>query len=402
MHIETEKLLQNANEGLEKSVAERTEQLMRAKAEAEAANQSKTRFLAAASHDLMQPFNALSLFTDMLKKKVASTELVQLANHIGDSVVVVEALLSDLVEISRLDSSAQKIAEKSFALDDLLRPLHNEITVLAAQENIDFTYCHSDCYVYSDQKMLRRIIQNFLSNAVHYCPNGRIVLGVRRLANKLRIEVWDNGPGIALDKQESIFREFERLDQSREVPGLGLGLAISQRIANLLNLSISLRSVPGKGSVFAVEVPRANPEIAEIPLTTRVQDKKSVSKFIGKKLLLIDNDNLMLTAILSLLTEWGCQVLTAKDPAELDKKLIEYDTTPDLIIADYHLDEQLTGVALIEQLLTDKAWSIPCIICSADPSEQVRDHTSEAGFYFMGKPLKAIALKKLMRGLLEC
>ena len=208
------------------------------KAEAEAANKSKTRFLAAASHDLMQPFNALSLFTSMLKQKVAETELAELANHIQDSLNVVEGLLSDLVEISRLDSGSQKLNIKRFPLADMLVPLRNEFTLLAAQQNIDFNYQDTSCYVQTDQRMLRRIIQNFLSNAVHYCPRegdkrSRILLGVRRSKGKVRIEVWDNGPGIPQEKQQKIFREFERLEQNREVPGLGLGLTISDRIAKL-------------------------------------------------------------------------------------------------------------------------------------------------------------------------
>ena len=269
-HIEAEKALQLANETLEKRVESRTKELEKAKAEAEAANSSKTRFLAAASHDLMQPFNALTLFTEMLKQRVKSTELHDLATNIEDSLNVVESLLSDLVEISRLDSNSLKTEKSQFAIDDLLSTLVNEFKALSVQQGIDFNYQVSSCFVHSDQRLLRRIIQNFLSNAFHYSPSGKthhqvisndakphhktknthkhsefvpkVLLGVRRTENALLIQVWDNGPGIPVDKRQAIFCEFERLELTREIPGLGLGLAICDRIAKLLNVKISLHS----------------------------------------------------------------------------------------------------------------------------------------------------------------
>jgi Na+/proline symporter/signal transduction histidine kinase/CheY-like chemotaxis protein len=419
-HIEAEKALQKANENLEKRVESRTQELQKAKAEAEAAYSSKSRFLAAASHDLMQPFNALSLFTSMLKNKVQGEELTALAEHIDDSLNVVEALLSDLVEISRLDSSSEKIDKSHFALDDLLSPLNNEFTALSTQAGIRFSYQLSQCVVHSDKRMLRRVIQNFLSNAVHYCNDkkgeksgisNRIVLGIRRTKSIIRVEVWDNGPGIALAQQKAIFREFERLEQNREIPGLGLGLAISERIANLLDLKITVKSQLGKGTCFSIEIPRVNESEAEV---VTINSSKKLNKTLDVKtqaspekpfnnilVLLIDNDELMLTALASQLIDWGCNVLTAHDQVSCQQTLADGEIIPQIVIADYHLDYGNNGVELVRTLLQTQQWQLPTIICSADPSENVRQHTSDAEFLFLRKPVKSLALKRMMRQLLN-
>jgi len=409
-HIKAENDLRQANENLEKRVLQRTQELEKAKAEAEAANRSKTRFLAATSHDLMQPFNALSLFTSMLKNRVDGTSLEQLAGNIDDSLNVVEALLSDLVEISRLDSGCQKIDISEFAIDDLLNPLENEFTVLAEHENIKFSYLKSDCIISSDKRMLRRIIQNLLSNAVHYCQDkvgdkahltSKILLGVRHHQSTITIEVWDNGPGISVNQQQTIFKEFERLDTQREVPGLGLGLAICERMANLLGLKISLKSTVGKGSVFKVEVPRiSHNQYQQRQLETPKIVKPDVmpNDFLNVPVLVIDNDHLMLTAISSQLQDWGFNVITGKDFESAIKA--SHTLKPLLVIADYHLDNNCNGVDLVQRLQRDKQWQAPCIICSADPSEQVRQHTSDADFLFLRKPLKSLALKRLIKQLI--
>tara|TARA_R110000744_G_scaffold22914_1_gene58320 strand:- start:92 stop:1429 length:1338 start_codon:yes stop_codon:yes gene_type:complete len=420
-HIEAEKALQKANENLEKRVASRTQELEKAKAEAEAANSSKSRFLAATSHDLMQPFNALSLFTSMLKKKVQGEELTALAEHIDDSLNVVEALLSDLVEISRLDSSSEKIEKSHFALDDLLTPLKNEFTALTAQAGIIFSSQLSQCLVHSDKRMLRRVIQNFLSNAVHYCNDkqgdksavkSRILLGIRRTKAMIRVEVWDNGPGIALAQQKAIFREFERLEQNREIPGLGLGLAISERIANLLGLSIAVKSQLGKGTCFSIDIPRVNADEA-VMVNRNIGNKHNLNKgldaitetslnkpFNNVVVLLIDNDDLMLTALASQLIDWGCRVTTAYDLQSCQTKLAIGELVPNIIIADYHLDYGNNGVELVRTMQQAQPWQVPVIICSADPSESVRQHTSDAEFLFLRKPVKSLALKRMMRQLL--
>jgi len=405
-HIKAEKALQQANETLEQRVAERTIALSQAKAEAEAANSSKTRFLAAASHDLMQPFNAMSLFTSMLNKKVRGSALEELAGNIRQSLTAAESLLSDLVEISRLDSNSQQININAFSVDELLKPLSNEFTLLAEQAGLSFHYVPCHLVINSDQRLLRRVIQNFLSNALNYCPQsaryGKIVLGVRRQQNNMVIEVWDNGPGIPQNQQQVIFKEFERLESTQDKSGLGLGLAICERIAKLLKITISLKSTLDKGSCFSVTLPQSNAEVIKKPLLRTKASDKLANEFNNLPILLIDNEPLMLIAIQSQLSEWGCTVIAGKDEAELNAKLSEnkdlgHDFTPALFISDYHLDNDENGVDIAQKILAQQNWAVPCIICSADPSEQVREHTRSAKFYFMRKPIKALALKKMMR-----
>lgn len=404
-HIEAAKALQQANEHLEQRVTERTIELSKAKAEAEAANTSKTKFLAAASHDLMQPFNALSLFTNMLNKKVQGSDLTELANNIQHSLSAAESLLADLVEISRLDNSSEKIDVHCFSIDDLLAPLGQEFSLLSQQEGLKFSYVQSTCVVETDQRLLRRIIQNFLSNALNYCPQkniqGKVLLGVKRKKNSLIIEVWDNGPGINQTDQAIIFKEFERLAQTQEKSGLGLGLAICDRIAKLLNVHISVKSTLGKGTCFSVTLPRSRTKVTPKEAIENNSLNTVTSEFLNLPILLVDNDAIMLKAIQTQLEEWGCKVLAAKDESTLTSQLNKHDFTPKIVISDYHLDNDENGVDLIEKTLSKQVWKVPCIICSADPSEQVREHTNSAQFYFMRKPIKALALKKLMKQLLN-
>jgi len=403
-HIEAEKALQKSNENLEQRVIKRTRELNHAKAEAEAANKSKTKFLAAASHDLMQPFNALSLFTSMLNKKVTGTNLEELAGNIRHSLNAAESLLSDLVEISRLDGKSQHIAINCFSVDELLAPLSKEFFLLTEQENLSFSYVKSSCIIETDQGLLRRVVQNFLSNAVNYCPQelrqGKIVLGVRHNQETVIIEVWDNGPGIPEDKQQTIFKEFERLNETQEKSGLGLGLAISDRIAKLLGLTISVKSTINKGSCFSISLPRSKKSPVKTAKAQTAISTSTSNEFNQLPVLLIDNEVLMLKALQSQLKEWGCKVIAAKDKDSLIEKLTNEDFKPALIISDYHLDDDKNGVDLVQQVISQHSWQAPCIICSADPSEQVREHTSSANFSFMRKPIKALALKKLMRQLL--
>jgi PAS domain S-box-containing protein len=404
-HIEATKALQQANEHLEQRVYERTIELTKAKAEAEAANTSKSKFLAAASHDLMQPFNALSLFTNMLNKKVQGSDLAELATNIQHSLSAAESLLADLVEISRLDNSSQKIERHCFSLDDLLAPLSKEFALLSEQISLQFNYVKSTCVVETDQRLLRRIVQNFLSNALNYCPQenkkGKVLLGVKHHKSQLIIEVWDNGPGIDLADQQTIFKEFERLEQTQDKSGLGLGLAICDRIAKLLNVNIAVKSTLGKGTCFSVTLPRSSVKLTPQTVIDTNTQNRPASEFISLPILLIDNEAIMLKAIQTQLEEWGCKVMTAKDEESLASALAQQDITPAIIISDYHLDNDKNGVDLIQQTISDMTWDAPCIICSADPSEQVREHTNSAQFYFMRKPIKALALKKLMKQLLN-
>ena len=213
--------------------------------------------------------------------------------------------------------------------------------------------------------------------------------------------MWDNGPGIGLADQQTIFKEFERLEQTQDKSGLGLGLAICERIAKLLHVDIAVKSTLGKGTCFSVTLPRSTEKIAPIATVETSSQNKSTSEFFNLPILLVDNEAIMLKAIQSQLQEWGCKVLAVKDEKNLTTSLANQHFIPTIIISDYHLDNDDNGVDLIQRTLSKQAWQAPCIICSADPSEQVREHTNSAQFYFMRKPIKALALKKLMKQLLR-
>lgn len=407
-HIEAEKALKLANETLERRVAERTEELSLAKAEAEAANTSKTRFLAAASHDLMQPFNALSLFTSMLKHKAENTDIADLAGNIEDSLQVVEDLLSDLVEISKLDSGSQKLDKQTFPINELLIPLKNEFAVLLEQHNISFR-CHlSSAWVTTDKRLLRRIIQNFLTNALHYAPLAReradrdeikIVLGVKRSHNGIRIEVHDNGLGIPSNKIANVFKEFERLEQTREKPGLGLGLTICDRIADLLDIPIVVNSKPGKGVSFAVELEASPPPKEASKLSNNTQQGAWLIE--DKTIAIIDNEPLIVKALSQQLTQWGFNVIAAQTKTQLLEEIRLYQGEIDLILADYHLDHDETGFDVIAAFKERyNHWAGPIIICSADPSETLRQDCINHQYGFIRKPVKGPALKKKLKAVL--
>ncbi|MFM4829500.1 hybrid sensor histidine kinase/response regulator [Aeromonas rivipollensis] len=409
-----ERVLREANEHLEARVAERTHelselnrQLLLVNQQVERANHSKSRFLAAVSHDLTQPLNAAKLFTSSLLEMLPQgggqgeeqrAEQVRIARHIDDALGATEDLITDLLDISRLEAGKFKARKLDFALSDVLGNLKAEFGVLAQAGEIQFSVVESRLAVYSDVRLLRRVLQNFLTNAFRYNPGGRVLLGCRRLGDKVRIEVWDNGPGIPLDKQEAIFDEFSRLDHSRTAreQGLGLGLAIARGISQVLGHQLSLRSWPGAGSVFAITLNIATRPVMPSPVAApAVRD----SQLEGVRILCIDNEEEILIAMASLLGRWGCEVRCAQS-LEQAEEIIGAGFLPRLVLSDYHLDDGKTGLQALHMIRLAHGNGIGGIIISADRKSELQTQIREHGFGYVSKPVKPLKLRALMNSLL--
>ena len=370
-----------------------------AKLDAEAANLSKTRFLAAASHDLLQPLNAARLFTSAVAQGEHDAKTLRAVERIDSSLRAAEELLGALLDISKLDAGALEAQSTDFRVDDVLATLGVEFGVIARERGIDFRAVPSSATVRTDRQFLRRILQNFLSNALRYTPSGKVLLGCRRRGGMLSIQVLDTGPGIAAEHlEQDIFEEFRRFQARDELgaKGMGLGLAIVQRMARALGHRIGVRSELGRGSVFEVEVPISAapamaPRQAPAPLPAARLDEALV--------LCIDNEPSILEGMTQLLEGWGCEVLTATDTAGAAARLDEAGRTPDLVLADYHLDGEDTGLCSIAAV-RERWGEVPAVIITADYGEAVREHVRAAGFAIMRKPVKPAALRAMMSQLL--
>ncbi|WP_426141436.1 hybrid sensor histidine kinase/response regulator [Pseudomonas sp. DWP3-1-2] len=398
---DAEQALKGANESLEQRVAERTHELSQlnvalteAKGTAEAANQSKTRFLAAVSHDLMQPLNAARLFSAALSHQDGemTAEAQQLVQHLDSSLRSAEDLISDLLDISRLENGKINPDRQPFALNTLFDPLGAEFKVLAQEQGIKFRVRGTSLRVDSDAKLLRRILQNFLTNAFRYAK-GPVLLGVRRRGTHLSLEVWDRGPGIPEDKQRVIFEEFKRLDshQTRAEKGLGLGLAIADGLCRVLDHPLQVRSWPGKGTVFSVSVPLAR---LQTPVIEKAREPER-PLLGGTQVLCVDNEDSILIGMNSLLTRWGCQVWTARDRQQCEA-LLEQGVRPQLALVDFHLDEGETGTQLMAWLRTRLGEPVPGVVISADGRPELIAQVHAAGLDFLAKPVKPAALRALL------
>jgi len=401
-HKRTERALLEANETLEQRVALRTQELRaalaaqeQAKRQAELANASKTRFLAAASHDLLQPLNAARLFTSALRQQpLLDSDSAQLAERIDTAFKSAEELLDTLLEASRLDSGRQQPEVSSVALREVFEPMRLQFSVLAHARGLDLRVLPTRMAVRSDPQLLRRIVQNFLSNALRYTRRGRIVLGARRCGDSVRIEVWDTGPGIAPQHLEAIFDEFQRLDQPSPwgEKGLGLGLAICERIARILGHRLSVRSRPGRGSMFAVEVPRAaERSVSPSPARTRANAPGIVG---GLHALCLDNDTAILDGMAALLARWEvtCDICSNVEEA----RSIILQRRPDLLLADFHLDDNVNGLDALDLLRAACDTPPPGALITADASAELKSRARERGYALLRKPVKPAALRALI------
>ena len=403
----TEHALKETNIYLEQRVKERTqelqvinEQMLKAKSVAEQANQSKTRFLASASHDLLQPLNAARLFTSALQNKVITEEARELASHLDSALGAAEEIISTLLDISKLDAGALEPDITTFPINDMLRHLATEFSAIAADQQLSLKVVPSSGWVTSDAKLLRRAVQNLLSNAIRYTNSGgRVLLGCRRLKGYLRIEVWDTGPGIPDDQLESIFEEFRRLRPGRDKKGLGLGLAIVDRISSTLGHPVNVTSRVGRGSTFTITVPTAPSGVRETWKARPSGGTRGVASLKGLKVLCIDNDAQILEGMQALLQNWSCHTLTALSLE--DAREVLQSQQPDIMLADYQLDDDRNGLDAMDALQEDFNASIPGILITGYLGEEVRDEATHRGYHILYKPLKPAALRALVNKLVK-
>ena len=410
-----EAALVEAKGSLEQRVDDRTAELQQtmraletAKGEAEEANVSKTRFVAAAAHDLLQPLNATKLFAALLKEHRGeiSPELGSLVDRIESGLLAVEDLLSAILDISRLDTAAPQPRHEDFPINDLFAALHAQFSQTFQDKGLQLRFATTALHVRSDPALLRRILQNFVSNAHRYTRKGGVVVGCRRRCDDvIAIQVIDTGTGIADADRKAVFEEFRRLanSNSQSKRGLGLGLAIVDRIARVLGHTINLRSVPGSGSCFEVVVPRAA-EPGEPQGAVAAQQQRSAASLDARPILCVDNDADILDGMRGLLSKWGADPLTAGTLEEAIVELMQLKDqqgrNPAMLLVDYHLDNGVTGIDVISALRDESGATLPAVILTADHTQGVADQVESAGHALLHKPIKPAALRALINRIL--
>ncbi len=394
----TARELRSLADSLERRIVRRTADLDRARGEAVAANRYKSRFVAAAVHDLLQPLNAARMFLSALRSRLPSGEPGELADHVDGALTAQDAILNSLLDISRLEAGVQPVALEDFALAPLLSALTREFGVLAQDRGLDLVHVPTTLAVRSDPALLRRILQNLLSNAVRYTAHGRIVLGCRREGGKVRIEVWDSGAGIPRARQAEIFEEFRRLDDGGgNDRGAGLGLAIVERIARLLGHRIDLRSEPGRGSVFSVTLPQAH-AVAPEKVAEVVSSADEPLPFHDHTVWCIDDDARSNAAAQAMLARWGCRVEVAGD-ADAALAAARPGQPPSLLLLDRHLGEH-DGAGVFARLAGIWGASPPVILLTGDRGPEARGQAAEHGWHYLAKPVRPPSLRALMSQLL--
>lgn len=390
--------LEQANETLEQRVEERTGELMRvnrqlaeARAAADEANLGKTRFFAAAGHDILQPLNAARLYSSSLVERLGDSDNRQLVRNIDSALESVESILGAVLDISRLDTGAMKPRIVSVPLGELLERVETDFAPIAREKNLKFKVMPTSLSVKTDPNLLRRLVQNLVSNAIKYTISGKVIVGARRRGGEVVIDVMDSGIGIPSSKFKTVFKEFARLDEgARTASGLGLGLSIVDRISRVLSHPVELASTPGRGTIFRVRMPRDAG--AAVTKPSDVIAKVVPQPLSGLRVLCIDNEPQILDGMALLLSGWGCSVERADSVAAIEAIAATGEAAPDIVIADYHLDDG-TGIEAIERLRAALGSSLPGLLITADRSADVRSEAEKHGLGVQHKPVKPAALR---------
>ena len=376
------------------------EEAMRAaKAEAEQANLSKTKFLAAASHDLHQPLNAARLFLGALAAELHEPKNQALVSRIEAALETMGDLLNVLLDISKLDAGVWPVSMSSFAIGPVLERLRHEYAAQADALSLELRLVPSNALVHSDRRLFERVMRNLISNALRYTGVGRILIGCRHRPDGLRVEVWDTGVGIPEADRDRIFGEFERLggEARRHDKGLGLGLAIVERVSRLLGLDVEVCSCVGRGSCFSVRLDYARDNAIADP------GQASLSwlpvSLQGKCIAVVENDEPVLEGMQSLLSSWGCVVVPATSSAEALAVLAATGREPDAIVADYHLHDEI-GTDAIARIRWRFGREVPALVVSGDRSRQLEAEIKALGFAFLAKPTPPAKMRAMLTSVL--
>ncbi|PKO59787.1 MAG: hybrid sensor histidine kinase/response regulator [Betaproteobacteria bacterium HGW-Betaproteobacteria-19] len=390
--------LAGAHDELVRKVEEATSEMRARKDEAERANLAKSRFLAAASHDLRQPMHALGLFVSELAQHTHAPESRRLVQRIAASAEAMDNLLDSLLDISKLDAGVLHPNPRPFALQPVLERIAAEQRPAAEERELRLKARPTSCWTYTDPVLFERIITNLVSNAIRYTASGSILIACRKRGDKVRIEVRDSGVGIPAESHDAIFQEFIQLDNAERarVKGLGLGLAIVRRLAALLGHDLSLRSTPGSGSVFAIEMQSAAPE-HELELSAQARTPGDLK---GLHVALVDDDPLARAGMESLLRSWGCRMMSAESP-EVLLKMMTLSTSPlDLMVSDFRLHGEHHGIDVIHAARSKLGPGLPAILISGDTGAETLRLAQQAGIPLLHKPVRPARLRALIHRLI--
>lgn len=385
---------------LERRVGQATLALREKKEEAEAATLAKSRFLAAASHDLRQPTHALGMFAARLVQLPHSPEVRHLVENLESSVRAMQSLLDGLLDISRLDAGTVQVQVRAFSLAVLFEQLQAELALVAEENGLRFRLRPCTVGVLSDPALLHRILLNLLGNALRYTRRGGVLLACRRMADgqHVRIEVWDTGIGIAPEHHKAIFTEFFQINNKERdrSKGLGLGLSIVARAAELLGHRLQMQSRPGQGTRFSLELPLAP---AGAVLERRSVPRDAVhDNLAGRLVLLVEDDALAREALLGLLRSWGCVVLEAEDLASALSH-VKGGAAPDVIVSDYRLPRDENGIDVVARLRAEAGSAIPACLISGDTDVSLLQAAKQAGLNLLHKPVRPAKVRSLLRRL---
>lgn len=375
------------------------DQLQKQKEIAEEANRAKSRFLAAASHDLRQPLHALGLFVDTLATTEEPRTRAALLDRINSSVTALNELFNALLDISRLDAGVVRVQCEDFPLHGVLGKLADEYQAVAAEKGLRLHLHPCGAIAHSDPLLLERILRNLISNAIRYTERGRILLGCRQRGAHILVQVWDTGCGIPAAAQGDIFKEFQQLhnpERDRH-KGLGLGLAIVRRLCELLEHRITVRSQAGRGSCFTLRIARG---YRTQPFALPEPDLHPDANLQGRVILIIDDEDAIRAAMSEYLDRWGCVVVTAESLAKAQQHLAKRQLRPELILADLRLRAGQTGIHAIEVLRQDCGKNIPAVIITGDSAPERLRAAHTAGYHLLHKPVKAAQLRTLINRLL--